>query len=104
MTSSDPMSEGYPMNEADLMGVRGGNVANVGAREAIAQAMRRTASARERHALVARLALRLAELGHTKNVTFRAAGGAQTARAVLSFLADPARAHEAGDLQGRRRR
>ena len=54
------------MNEADLMGVRGGNVANLGAREAIAQVIRRMASVHERNVLVAGLALRLAHLGHAR--------------------------------------
>src|SRR5262245_22413581 len=44
------------------------------AREATAQAVRRTAAGQDRNVLVAGLALRLAELGHVKDVKFRAAG------------------------------
>jgi hypothetical protein len=74
MTRPDPMEGGY------LMSVR--------AREALAQAIRRTASAQERHVLVAGLALRLAQLGYTREVTIKVAGGEEAARAVLAFLAE----------------
>jgi hypothetical protein len=96
------MSSGNLMNEADLMGVRGGNLVNLPAREAIAQAIRRTTSTQEHHVLVAGLALRLAELGHTKDVSVKVAGGDEAARAVLAFLAEmEARAQKAQDAPKR---
>jgi hypothetical protein len=63
---------------------------SVRAREALAQAIRRTASAQERHVLVAALALRLAELGHAKAVNVTVAGGKEAAEVVLAFLAEMA--------------
>ena len=60
---------------------------SVRAREAITEAVRCTPPGQERNVLVASLALRLSELGHVKEVTFKAAGGEETARAVLAFLA-----------------
>jgi hypothetical protein len=61
---------------------------SVRARDAIAQAIRSSASAQDRCVLVAALALRLAELGHAKEVRIRVAGGEEAARAVFAFLAE----------------
>jgi hypothetical protein len=60
------------------------------------QAKRGTASAQERHVLVAALAHRLAQLGHAKEVSVTVAGGEDAARALLAFLAEmEARAQKA---------
>jgi hypothetical protein len=82
------------MSDANLMD---GGAANGGARaeslgerarEAIAHAIRRTPPGQERNVLVAGLALRLAELGHAKEVSVKVAGGEEAARAALAFLAE----------------
>ena len=81
----DPMEAGDLMNEAELMGVCGGNVVNMGAREAIAQAIRRTPSGQEGNVLVAGLALRLAELGYARDVRVTVAGGEDAALACSRY-------------------
>jgi hypothetical protein len=68
--------------------MEGGYLMSVRAREALAEAIRSTASAQERHVLVAALALRLAQLGHTKEVRVLVAGTVEACEAVRSFLAD----------------
>jgi hypothetical protein len=90
-----------PGDRPDLMGVQGGDLMNVRAREAIAQAIRSTASAQEQHVLVAAFVLRLAQLGHTKEVTIKVAGGEEAARAVLASLAEMgARPQDARERDG----
>jgi hypothetical protein len=94
MTRPDPMSSGYLMNGAAASGPGPGSVESLSgrARAALAQAIRLTASARERHVLVAALAHRLAQLGHAKDVSVKVAGGEEAARAVLAFLGEMAAA------------
>src|SRR5262249_4337795 len=70
----DPMNGGHPLS--------------VRARESIATVVRRTPAGKERTVLVAGLALRLAELGHVKDVSIKVAGGEEAARAALAYLAE----------------
>jgi hypothetical protein len=97
------MNSGDLMNGAAASGPGPGSVESlsVRARAALAQAKRGTASAQERHVFVAALALRLAQLGHAKDVSIKVAGGEEAARAVLAFLDEMgARTQEAQEHDG----
>jgi hypothetical protein len=109
MTRPDPMEGGDLMDGAAASGPGPGAVdqgasaesLNLRAREALAQAIRCTASAQERHVLVAALALRFAQLGHAKAVSVKVASGEEAARVVLAVLAEMgARAQDAPGRAG----